>query len=62
MEVRVAKLESDVESIKVNVTDIKADIRGLRDKIDRHFIIGWTGVIAAALGLAWLMAKGFKWL
>jgi hypothetical protein len=62
VEARVAKLESDVENIKVNVADIKADIRGLRDKLDRQFLVTWGGLIAAVLGLAWLMAKGFKWL
>lgn len=62
MEARVAKLESDVENIKANVSDIKADIRGLRDKLDRQFLVTWGGLIAAVLGLAWLMAKGFKWL
>lgn len=61
-EARVAKLESDVENIKTNISDIKVDIRGLRDKMDKHFLVTWTGLIGAALGLAWLMAKGFKWL
>ncbi|MFZ5584497.1 MAG: hypothetical protein ACOZHQ_01075 [Thermodesulfobacteriota bacterium] len=61
-EARIAKLESDVENIKANISDIKADIRGLRDKIDMHFLITWGGLFFVALGLAGLMAKGFKWL
>lgn len=62
MEARVAKLESDVGNIKENIADIRIDIRGLRDKIDKQFLITWGGLIAGCLGLAGLIAKGFKWI
>lgn len=62
IEARIAKLESDVENIKTNMSDIKTDIRGIREKMDSHFLITWGGIIVVALGLAGLMAKGFKWL
>jgi hypothetical protein len=34
MEARIARLESDVTHVLTNVSDIKADVRGLRDRID----------------------------
>ena len=34
MEARIARLESDVTHLLSNVTDIKADVRGLRDRMD----------------------------
>ena len=34
MEARIARLEADVTHLLSGVTDIKADIRGLRDRMD----------------------------
>lgn len=34
MEARIARLESDVHHIRSDMTDVKADIRALRDKMD----------------------------
>ncbi len=34
MEARIARLESDVTHLLSGVTDIKADVRGLRDRMD----------------------------
>ena len=34
MEAWIARLESDVTHLLTNVSDIKADVRGLRDRID----------------------------
>jgi outer membrane murein-binding lipoprotein Lpp len=34
MEARIARLESDVTHLLTDVSDIKADVRGLRDRID----------------------------
>ena len=34
MEARIARLEADVTHLLSNVTDIKADIRGLRGRMD----------------------------
>ena len=34
MEARIARLESDVTHLLSSVTDIKADLRGLRDRMD----------------------------
>ena len=61
MESRVAKLESAVEHIQRDTTEIKGDLRDLLKGGIGAFVITWAGIIASALGLAYLMAKGFKW-
>lgn len=69
MEMRVARLEVRVEHIEGDIAEIKTDIRSLREaiqhlhrRLDGDFRITWAGIIAANLGLAGLMAKGFGWL
>jgi hypothetical protein len=62
MEPRVAKLEAAVEHIQKDISEIKTDIRGLRDMQWSHFLILFGAIIFVALGLAGLMARGFKWL
>ena len=61
MEARLAKVEAAVEHIQSDIRDIKTDVREMRTKIDTNFLITWGGIIAAVLGLAALIAKGFKW-
>ncbi len=62
MESRVAKLEASVEYIQKDIGEIKLDIRELRSNHDRDFRILFAAIIATALGLAYLMAQGFKWI
>jgi hypothetical protein len=62
MEARVAKLEAAVEHIQRDTTDIKADLRGLRDLVWSNFKLTFAALIAVAIGLAGLMAKGFHWI
>jgi hypothetical protein len=61
MEARVAKLEASVEHIQRDTADIKSDIRTLRDNARTDFRILFGAIIAATLGLAGLMARGFHW-
>ena len=62
MESRITKLESDVSHIQSDIGDIKQDLRTLLKGGIGAFILTWVGIIAATLGLAYLMAKGFYWL
>lgn len=62
MESRVARLEVRVEHIERDISEIKGDLRSLRQRMDGDFRITWAGIIALGLGLAGLMAKGFGWL
>jgi hypothetical protein len=69
MEVRLAKLEAHVEHIQSDISEIKADLRDLRKDVKDDFkdVRGdiyklLAALIAAVLGLAGIMAKGFGWL
>ena len=62
MEARVAKLEAVLEHIGREMTDMKADIRTLRDNARTDSRVLFGAIIAVALGLAGLLAKGFHWL
>jgi len=62
MEPRVAKLEAAVEHIQRDTTDIKTDVRTLRDNARTDFRVLFSAIIVVALGLAGMMARGFHWL
>jgi hypothetical protein len=62
MEARVAKLEAAVEHIQRDTTDIKTDVRSLRDNARTDFRVLFGAIIVVALGLAGMMARGFHWL
>lgn len=65
MEARLAKLEVSTDYIQRDVKELREDMRSMRSDIhsirttDFRLIFGV--IISVALGLAWLMAKGFKW-
>jgi hypothetical protein len=61
MEARLAKVEADIGHIQQDIADMKGDIRGLRDDARCDFRTLFGALIATALGLAGLMAKGFHW-
>ena len=66
MEARLAKLEATVEHIQNDLTEIKSNMKDVSSQItairttDFRLIFG--AIIFVALGLAWIMAKGFGWL
>lgn len=62
MEARVAKLEADIGHIKTSLTEVRSDVRELRSEARTDFRLLFGALIVVALGLAGLMAKGFKWL
>ncbi|MDN8541140.1 MULTISPECIES: hypothetical protein [Erwinia] len=72
MQVKIAKLESDVDNIKNHISDIRTDLREMRYDIDKlninlrlemksDFRLMFAVLITSVLGLAALMAKGFYW-
>jgi hypothetical protein len=62
LEARVAKLEAAIEHIHRDVGDIKVEIRTLRSDARFDYRTLFGALIIVALGLAGLMARGFKWL
>jgi hypothetical protein len=62
MEARVARLEATVGHIQTDTTDIKAEIRQMKQNARADFLITWGGMIAGFLGMAGLLARGFGWL
>lgn len=62
MEARIARLEATTEHIQSDLSDLKGDVRALRGDQKTDFRILFGALIAVALGLAGLMAKGFGWL
>lgn len=66
MESRVAKLEASMDYVQRDISDLKSDVREIRKEIagirttDFRLIFG--AIIAVAIGLASIMAKGFGWL
>ncbi|MEZ0583464.1 hypothetical protein ACA373_10885 [Erwinia sp. STN24] len=72
MQVKIAKLESNVDNIKNHISDIRTDLREMRYDIDKlninlrlemksDFRLMFAALITSVLGLAALMAKGFYW-
>ena len=62
LEARVAKLESDVGHIQRDVSEIKTDIREILKDMKTDFRLTFGALIAVALGLAAIMAHGFRWI
>lgn len=62
LEARVSVLEANVGHIKSDVSDIKSDVRDIRDGARSDFRLLFGALITTALGLAYLMARGFGWL
>ena len=62
LEAGVAVLGAHVTHIRDDLTAIRADIRDIRDAARTDFRLLFGALIAVALGLAGLMARGFGWL
>lgn len=62
MEARVAKLEAAVQHIQSDIGEIKTDVREMKRDARTDFRLLFGALIAVALGLAGIMAKGFGWL
>lgn len=69
MEGRVAALETHVEhirediaEIRVDLREIRSDMRDMRGDMRTDFRVLFGALIALGVGLAGLMAHGFKWI
>lgn len=68
MDARVAVLEEIASATKQAFVDLRHEVHEtnqrvdkLRDALERDFRLLFSAIIAVALGLAALMAKGFHW-
>jgi hypothetical protein len=62
METRVAKLESAVDFMQRDISEIKLNIRDIKKDMRSDFRLLLGAIIAVALGLGALFAKGFNWI
>jgi hypothetical protein len=62
MEARLAKLEAAVEHIQSDIRDVKVDLREVRAHARTDFLLTWSGLVVGFVGIATMMAKGFRWL
>lgn len=62
IEPRIARLEASVGHIERDISDIRSDIKDLRRTDESNFRLLFGALIAVALGLSGLLAKGFHWL
>lgn len=66
LEVRIAKLEVAMEHVQDDIRELKDAVRELSRQVNAirttDFRIMFGAIIAATLGLAGVMAKGFGWL
>ena len=59
---RIARVEEKVSGLDKRLSLVESDLRDLIKKVDSHFIVLAGMVIATAVGLAAMMAKGFHWM
>lgn len=62
MEARLAKLEAFAEHSVREMAELRADVREIKRDQRADFKLQFGALIAATVGLAGLMAKGFGWL
>jgi hypothetical protein len=62
MEARVAVLEQIAKSTEAVLGEIRLDVREVRKHQEQDFRILFGVIVSVALGLAAIMAKGFRWL
>lgn len=62
MEPRIAKVEASLEYVHETLRDIKSDVREIKLHARTDFRVIFAALIAVAIGLASLMAHGFKWI
>ena len=59
VETRLSELRGDVQGLR---TEMSGEFRAVRDRQERDFCLLFGIVVTVALGLAGLLAHGFKWI
>jgi hypothetical protein len=58
----ISYIKRDIQDLKGNIKDVRSDIRDIRTDMRTDFRITFGALIAVALGLAGIMARGFGWM
>lgn len=61
LEASVSHIESDIKEIRTDMRGIRSELIGIRENREKDFRVLFGAIIAVALGLAGMMAKGFGW-
>ena len=62
LESDVAHIQSDVREIRQDMCEIRQDVKEIRAEARTDFRVLFGSLIAVAIGLSALMAKGFGWI
>lgn len=62
VEARLAKLETHFEYVRRDLDELKVDVAEHRKETRSDFRVLFGALIAVALGLSGVLAKGFGWL
>jgi hypothetical protein len=58
----VAVIRGDVDCIKRDLVEVRADLRGFRNRQERDFRLLFGAIMFVALELTGVLAKGFGWI
>ncbi|AUV95230.1 TPA: hypothetical protein SMJ25_000647 [Klebsiella michiganensis] len=62
MESDISYIKRDISDVKDDIKDVRNDIKDIRKDMKGDFRLTFGALIAVALGLAGLMARGFGWI
>ncbi|HCR58915.1 MAG TPA: hypothetical protein DIW62_14810 [Raoultella sp.] len=62
MESDISYIKRDINDVKDDIKDVRNDIKDIRKDMKGDFRLTFGALIAVALGLAGLMARGFGWI
>ncbi|MBZ7576315.1 hypothetical protein FML15_03115 [Klebsiella michiganensis] len=62
MESDISYIKRDISDVKDDIKDVRNDIKDIRKDMKGDSRLTFGALIAVALGLAGLMARGFGWI
>ncbi|EIX9046435.1 TPA: hypothetical protein QHO11_000738 [Klebsiella oxytoca] len=62
MESDISYIKRDISDVKEDIKDVRNDIKDIRKDMKGDFRLTFGALIAVALGLAGIMARGFGWI
>ncbi|HCM7227019.1 TPA: hypothetical protein N3282_002399 [Klebsiella aerogenes] len=62
MESDISYIKRDISDVKDDIKDVRNEIKDIRNDMKSDFRLTFGALIAVALGLAGIMARGFGWI